>query len=56
LTQQDIADSIGGSRRAVARALKNFRDRGMLLTRRRRFVVSTLDALRRLAGTVPDGT
>lgn len=56
LTQQDIADSIGGSRRAVARALKNFRDRGMLLTRRRRFVVSALDMLRRLAGSVPDGT
>ena len=56
LTQQDIADSIGGSRRAVARALKTFRDRGMLLTRRRRFVVSALEVLRRLAGTVPDGT
>lgn len=56
LTQQDIADSIGGSRRAVARAIKTFRDRGMLLTRRRRFVVSELEVLRRLAGTVPDGT
>lgn len=56
LTQQDIADSIGGSRRAVARAIKAFRDRGMLVTGRRTFVVSALDVLRRLAGSVPDGT
>jgi CRP/FNR family cyclic AMP-dependent transcriptional regulator len=56
LTQQDIANSIGGSRRAVARALQAFRDRGMLVTGRRRFVVSAIDVLRRLAGTVPDGT
>jgi CRP-like cAMP-binding protein len=56
LTQQDIADSIGGSRRAVARAMKAFRDRGMLVTGRRRFVVSALDVLRQLAGTVPNGT
>lgn len=56
LTQQDIANSIGGSRRAVARALKAFRDRGMLVTGRRTFVVSGLDVLRRLAGSVPDGT
>ncbi len=56
LTQQDIANSIGGSRRAVARAMQTFRDRGMLVTGRRRFVVSSIDVLRRLAGTVPDGT
>lgn len=56
LTQQDIADSIGGSRRAVARAIKTFRDRGMLVTGRRTFVVSSLDVLRQLAGSVPDGT
>lgn len=56
LTQQDIANSIGGSRRAVARALQTFRDRGMLVTGRRRFVLSSIDVLRRLAGTVPDGT
>jgi CRP/FNR family cyclic AMP-dependent transcriptional regulator len=55
LTQQDIADSIGGSRRAVARALKAFRDREMLVTGRRRFVVSALDVLRQLADSVPDG-
>lgn len=56
LTQQDIANSIGGSRRAVARALQAFRDRGMLVTGRRRFVVSAIDVLRRLAGSVPNGT
>ena len=56
LTQQDIADSIGGSRRAVARALKTFRDRGLLVTSRQRFVVSAPDVLRRLGGSVPDGT
>lgn len=55
LTQQDIANSIGGSRRAVARALQTFRDRGMLVTGRRMFVVSALDVLRRLAGNAPDG-
>lgn len=55
LTQQDIANTIGGSRRAVARALQAFRDRGMLVTGRRRFVVSAIDVLRRLAGSVPDG-
>jgi CRP/FNR family transcriptional regulator, cyclic AMP receptor protein len=56
LTQQDIADSIGASRRAVARAMKTFRDRGLLTTGRQRFVLSALDVLRRLGGSVPDGT
>lgn len=56
LTQQDIANNIGGSRRAVARALATFRDRGMLITGRRSFVVCTPDVLRQLADSVPDGT
>ena len=56
LTQEDVANSIGGSRRAVARALKAFRDRGMLITGRRTFVVAKLEVLRGLAGNVPDGT
>ncbi|TDV46130.1 Crp/Fnr family transcriptional regulator [Actinophytocola oryzae] len=56
LTQQDIANSIGGSRRAVARALQTFRERGILVTGRRTFVLSALEVLRRLAGNVPDGT
>ena len=55
LTQQDIGDSIGGSRRAVARALQTFRERGMLVTGRRSFVLCQPDVLRRLAGTVPNG-
>jgi CRP/FNR family cyclic AMP-dependent transcriptional regulator len=56
LTQEDVANSIGGSRRAVARALKTFRDRGMLITGRRTFVVAKLDVLRQLAGSMPNGT
>jgi CRP/FNR family transcriptional regulator, cyclic AMP receptor protein len=56
LTQQDVANSIGGSRRAVARALQTFRDRGLLDTGRRTYVLSALDVLRRLAGTAPNGT
>lgn len=56
LTQEDIANSIGGSRRAVARALKTFRDRGMLTTGRRTVVLAEVDVLRRLAGNVPNGT
>lgn len=56
LTQQDIADSIGASRRAVARALKTFRERGLIITSRQRFVISEVHVLRRLAGNVPDGT
>lgn len=56
LTQQDIANNIGGSRRAVARALATFRDRGMVVTSRRRYVLRAPDVLRRLAGAVPDGT
>jgi CRP-like cAMP-binding protein len=56
LTQQDIANRIGGSRRAVARALATFRDRGIIVTGRRTFVVAAPDVLRVLAGTVPHGT
>ncbi|MFL6126730.1 Crp/Fnr family transcriptional regulator [Actinophytocola sp.] len=56
LTQQDVADSIGASRRAVARALKAFRDRELLTTGRQRFVVSAPEVLRRLGDNAPDGT
>jgi len=55
LTQQDIADSIGGSRRAVARALQTFRERKLLVTGRKQFVLRQPDVLRQLAGTVPNG-
>ncbi len=60
LTQQDIANRIGGSRRAVARALAAFRDRGVVTTGRRLFVVAAPDVLRSFAGTaaanVPHGS
>jgi CRP/FNR family transcriptional regulator, cyclic AMP receptor protein len=39
LTQQDIANSVGASRRAVARALVTLRDRGFVMTGRARFVI-----------------
>ena len=56
LTQQDIANRIGGSRRAVARALATFRERGLVTTGRRRFVVAAPDVLRSFGGSVPHGT
>jgi CRP/FNR family transcriptional regulator, cyclic AMP receptor protein len=45
LTQQDIADSIGASRRAVARALASLKEQGILNTGRREFVVVRPDVL-----------
>lgn len=56
LTQQDIANRIGGSRRAVARAVATFRERGLLRTGRRMFVVAAPDVLRSFSGNVPNGT
>ncbi len=55
LTQQDIADQIGGSRRAVARAVATFRERGLVRTGRRSFVVAAPDVLRALAHQHPLG-
>lgn len=56
LTQQDIANRIGGSRRAVARAIATFRERGLVSTGRRMFVVAEPDVLRSFSGNVPNGT
>ena len=56
LTQQDIANRIGGSRRAVARAIATFRERGLVVTGRRMFVVAAPDVLRSFSGNVPHGT
>lgn len=56
LTQQDIADRIGASRRAVARALATLRERRVVTTGRREFVVAAPEVLRAFAGSVPDGT
>jgi CRP/FNR family cyclic AMP-dependent transcriptional regulator len=48
-TQQEIADSIGASREAVAAELRKLRDEGLLTTARRRFVLHDLDALRSIS-------
>ncbi len=49
-TQQQIADQIGASRRAVSRALAILRERGVVVTRRERIVIARPDVLRGLAG------
>ena len=56
LTQQDIANRIGGSRRAVARAMATFRERGLVTTGRRVVVVAAPEVLRSFSGNVPNGT
>jgi CRP/FNR family transcriptional regulator, cyclic AMP receptor protein len=56
LTQQDIANRVGGSLRAVARAVAAFRERGLLITARREFVVTAPDVLRSFSGNMPNGT
>ncbi|MFG2929974.1 Crp/Fnr family transcriptional regulator [Streptomyces achromogenes] len=50
LSQQEFAGSVGSSREAVARLLKELRTREVLVTRRRRIVVLRPDVLRRIAG------
>ncbi|MEU5078970.1 MULTISPECIES: Crp/Fnr family transcriptional regulator [Streptomyces] len=50
LSQQEFAGSVGSSREAVARLLKELRTRQVLVTRRRRIVVLRPDVLRRIAG------
>ncbi|MGH3759909.1 Crp/Fnr family transcriptional regulator [Actinophytocola sp.] len=56
LTQQDIADRIGASRRGVARALATLRERGVVHTGRQVFVVTAPDVLRLLADSEPQCT
>ncbi|MCG8926986.1 Crp/Fnr family transcriptional regulator [Lentzea sp. CC55] len=48
LSQEDIARQLGGSRRAVARALAVLRSRGVLSTGRKRIVVHRPEVLRSL--------
>jgi CRP-like cAMP-binding protein len=50
LSQQEFAGSVGSSREAVARLLKELRAREVLVTRRRRIVVLRPEVLRRIAG------
>lgn len=56
LTQQDIADRIGASRRAVARALATLRERGLVHTGRQMFVVTRPEVLRLFTDSAPDCT
>lgn len=49
LTQSELAGSVGASREAVARLLKDLRDRGIVRTERRGLVVIRPEALRRMA-------
>jgi CRP-like cAMP-binding protein len=56
LTQQDIADRVGASRRAVSRALATLRERHIVTTGRQTFVVTAPDVLELFAGSAPDGT
>ncbi|MET8567264.1 Crp/Fnr family transcriptional regulator [Streptomyces sp. NPDC004783] len=50
LSQQEFAGSVGSSREAVARLLKELRDRHVVVTRRRRIVVLRPEVLRRIIG------
>lgn len=56
LTQQDIADQIGASRRAVARALGTLRERRVVTTGRRVITVHQPDVLRAFTASVPNGS
>lgn len=53
LSQQEFAGSVGSSREAVARLLKELRDKQVVATRRRRIVVLRPDVLRRIIGERP---
>ena len=46
LSQEELATWVGASREAVSRALRTFRSRGWITTRRRALTVLNLDALR----------
>jgi CRP/FNR family cyclic AMP-dependent transcriptional regulator len=56
LTQQDIANRVGASRRAVARSMALLRERRIVCTARRRIVLTQPDVLRAFAACEPDGT
>jgi CRP-like cAMP-binding protein len=56
LTQQDIANQVGASRRAVARTMALLRNRGVVRTGRKRIVVAEPGVLRSFAGSEPLGT
>lgn len=49
LTQQDIANRVGASRRAVCRSMAQLRERRVVVTTRRRIVLTRPEVLRSLA-------
>jgi CRP-like cAMP-binding protein len=51
LTQQELAGSVGSSREAVTRLLKEFREKGWVRSNARQYVVLRADVLRRICTT-----
>jgi CRP-like cAMP-binding protein len=56
LSQEDIAAQIGAARRTVARSLRVLRERGIVETGRRRFLIREPRVLRAFARSEPNGT
>jgi CRP-like cAMP-binding protein len=54
LTQQDIANRVGASRRAVCRSMALLRERRVVATTRRRIVLTRPEGLRSFAHSEPD--
>jgi CRP/FNR family transcriptional regulator, cyclic AMP receptor protein len=50
LSQEDLAACVGASRRAVAREIESWRDRGYVVTGRRSLLIQQPMALQRIAG------
>ena len=50
LSQEDLAAYVGASRRAVAREIESWRDRGIVTTGRRNLLIHQPSALERIAG------
>jgi CRP-like cAMP-binding protein len=50
LSQEDLAACVGASRRAVAREIESWRDRGYVVTGRRSLLIQQPSALQRIAG------
>lgn len=56
LTQQDLANRVGATRRSVARAMVSLRGEQLIATVNRRHVVPSIEKLRAYLGEVPNGT
>ncbi|EOD64424.1 Crp/Fnr family transcriptional regulator [Amycolatopsis vancoresmycina] len=56
LSQEDVAAQIGAARRTVARALRVLRERGIVETGRRRFLIREPRVLQAFARSEPNGT